>query len=247
VDRRTAIALGGLLREPDAARPRPLALVGRGVVVDAFARALLAAGGDRRALAPLAAAGPEQLRGCVAVVGCGLSRDAVRALARARRPFALSLLRGDDRYAFGTLPHVGALNAVPPLPDGSPDVDETLRRLVGRLEPDEATELAQRLPALAPLVEEVGAYRAAAAAAALALRGRPGGAITVVQARAALDAARVSGFEMGQARMPDLAIAAGAGITMREVGRRVRSRPARAGLAYAGTLAVLGLQRAVRR
>ena len=48
MDRRTAIALGGLLREPDAARPRPLALVGRGVVVDAFARALLAAGGDRR-------------------------------------------------------------------------------------------------------------------------------------------------------------------------------------------------------
>jgi len=62
VDRRTAIALGGLLREPEPARPRPLALVGRGVVVDAFARALLAAGGDRRALAPLAAAGPEQLR-----------------------------------------------------------------------------------------------------------------------------------------------------------------------------------------
>jgi hypothetical protein len=52
---------------------------------------------------------------------------------------------------------------------------------------------------------------------------------------------------MGQARMPDLAIAAGAGITLREVGRRVRSRPARAALAYAGTLAVLGLQRAVRR
>ena len=58
-------------------------------MVDAFARALLAGGGDRRALAPLAAAGPDQLRGCVAVIACGLSRDAVRALARARRPFVV--------------------------------------------------------------------------------------------------------------------------------------------------------------
>lgn len=247
MDRRTAIALGGLLREPDAARPRPLALVGRGVVVDAFARALLAAGGDRRALAPLAAAGPEQLRGCVAVIGCGLSREGARTIARARRPFVLSLLRGDDRYAFGTLPHVGALNAVPPLADGAPDIDETLRRLVTRLDPDDAIELARRLPVLAALVEEVGAYRAAGTAALLALRGRPSGAITLLQARAAVDAARVSGLDAGQARVPDVAIAAGAGIALREAGRRVRSRPARAALAYAGTLTVLGLQRAIRR
>jgi len=217
------------------------------VVVDAFARALLGAGGDRRALAPLAAAGPEQLRGCVGVIGCGLSREAVRGLARARRPFALSLLRGDDRYAFGTLPHVGALNAVPPLADGSPDVDETLRRLVGRLELEDAVELSRRLPALAPLVEEVVGYRAAAVAAALALRNRPGAAITLVQARAAIGAARVSGLAGGTARMPDLAMAAGAGMVLREAGRRVPSRLARAALAYGGTLTVLGLQRAVRR
>src|SRR4051794_10203349 len=73
MDRRTVRGLGELLRDPAPTRRRPLALVGRGVVVDAFARALLANGGDRRALAPLAAAGPEQLRGCVAVIACGQS------------------------------------------------------------------------------------------------------------------------------------------------------------------------------
>ena len=147
----------------------------------------------------------------------------------------------------GRCPHVGALNAVPPLADGAPDVDETLRRLVARLDPDDAIELARRLPVLAALVEEVGAYRAAGTAALLALRGRPGSAITLVQARAAVDAARVSGLAAGQARVPDVAIAAGAGIALREAGRRITSRPARAALAYAGTLTVLGLQRAVRR
>jgi len=247
MDRRLVMGLAQLLQEPAEARPRPLALVGRGVVVDAFARALLAAGGDRRALAPLAAAGPEQLRGCLGVIGCGLSRDAARTVARARRPFALSLLRGDDRYAFGTLPHVGALNAVPPLADGTPDVDETLRRLVGRLDLEDAIELSGRLPALAPLVEEVIAYRAAGVAAMLALRDRPGTAIMLGQARAAIGAARVSGLEPGTARMPDIAVAAGAGMVLREAGRRIPSRLARAALAYGGTLAVLGLQRAVRR
>ena len=146
MDRRTVRGLGELLREPAPARPRPLALVGRGVVVDAFARALLAGGGDRRALAPLAAAGPDQLRGCVAVIACGLSRDAIRSLARARRPFVVVLLRGDDRYAWGTLPGVGAANAIPPLADGSPDIDTALRRLAARLVPDDAASSLSACP-----------------------------------------------------------------------------------------------------
>src|SRR3954470_3859893 len=182
MDRRTVFGLAHLLQADEPAS-RPLALVGRGVVVDAFARALLAEGGDRRALAPLPAAGPEQLRGCVAVIGCGLSRDAVRAIARARRPVVLSLLRGDDRYGYGTLPHVGALNALPPHRDGTPDIDGALRRLAARLEPEDAVALARRLPALAPLIEDAFAGRTAGVAAALALRGRPAGAITLLQAR----------------------------------------------------------------
>ena len=137
---------------------------------------------------------------------------------------------------------------MPPLADGAPDIDETLRRLVARLDPDDAIELARRLPALAALVEEVGAYRAAGTAALLALRGRPGCAITLVQARAAVDAARVSGLAAGQARVPDVAIAAGAGIAPAG-GGPAHHIAARRGqrCAYAGTLAVLGLQRAVRR
>jgi hypothetical protein len=246
VDRRTVMGLAQLLQEQEPA-PRPLALVGRGVVVDAFARALLVGGGDRRALAPLPAAGPDQLRACIAVVGCGLSRDSVRAIVRARRPVVLSLLRGDDRYAFGTLPRVGALNAVPPAADGSPDIEGTLRRLAARLDPEDAVDLAQRLPALAPLIEEAFAARAANVAAALALRGRPGGAITLLQARTAVVSARLAGLEGGQARLPDLAVAAGAGILLREAGRRLPSRLGRAALAYGGTHAVLAVQRAVRR
>ena len=247
MDRRTVRALGELLRDPAPTRPRPLALVGRGVVVDAFARALLAGGGDRRALAPLAAAGPEQLRGCVAVIACGLSRDAVRALARARRPFVVSLLRGDDRYAWGTLPGVGAANAIPPLADGSPDIETAIRRLAARLQPDEAIELASRLPVFAPLVEAEHAAAAARMAALLALRGRPGGAITVLQARAAVGAARAAGLPGGAARMADVAFSAGAGMALREAGRRVPSRLERAAVAYGGTLLVLAAQRSVRR
>jgi hypothetical protein len=246
MDRRTVFGLAQLLQAEEPAA-RPLALVGRGGVVDAFARALLQDGGDRRALAPLPAAGPDQLRGCIAVIGCGLSRDAVRSIARARRPVVLSLLRGDDRYGFGTLPHIGARNALPPAADGTPDIDGTLRRLAARLEPEDAVELAQRLPALAPLIEQAFAARTAAVAAAFALRGRPGGAITLLQARTAVVSARLAGLEGGQARLPDLAIAAGAGILLREAGRRLPSRLGRAALTYGGTHAVLAVQRAVRR
>jgi hypothetical protein len=247
MDRRTVRGLGELLRDPAPSHRRPLALVGRGVVVDAFARALLAGGGDRRALAPLAAAGPEQLRSCVAVIACGLSRDAVRALARARRPFVVVLLRGDDRYAWGTLPGVGAANAIPPLADGSPDIDTALRRLAARLDHDDAVELATRLPVLAPLIETEHAAAAARRAALLALGGRTGGAITVTQARATVAGARVAGLPGGAARIADVVVTAGAGILLREAGRRVPSRLGRAAIAYAGTLVVLGLQRGVRR
>ena len=147
-------------------------------MVDAFARALLAGGGDRRALAPLAAAGPDQLRGCVAVIACGLSRDAVRSLARARRPFVVALLRGDDRYAWGTLPGVGAANAIPPLADGSPDIDTALRRLAARLEPDDAVELATACRCSRRWSRPSTPPAAARWAALLALRGRSSGAIT---------------------------------------------------------------------
>jgi len=247
MDRRTVRGLGELLRDSAPGRPRPLALVGRGVVVDAFARALLAGGGDRRALAPLAAAGPDQLHGCVAVIACGLSRDAVRALARARRPFVVALLRGDDRYAWGALPGVGAANAIPPLADGSPDIDTALRRLAARLSPDEAVELATRLPVFAPLVETEHAAAVARLAALLALRGRSSGAMTLLQARAAVTGARAAGLPGGTARMADVALAAGAALALREAGRRVPSRLGRAAIAYAGTLVVLGVQRGVRR
>ncbi len=245
--RRTVRGLGELLRDPAPARPRPLALVGRGVVVDAFARALLANGGDRRALAPLAAAGPEQLRGCVAVIACGLSRDAVRALARARRPFVVALLRGDDRYAWGTLPGVGAANAIPPLADGSPDIDTALHRLAARLGPEDAVEVATRLPVFAPLIETEHAAAAARLAALMALRGRRSGALTLLQARTSVTAARAAGLPGGAARMADVAGAVGAGLALREAGRRVPSRLERAAIAYAGTLLVLGVQRGVRR
>ncbi len=247
MDRRTVRGLGELLRDPAPSRPRPLALVGRGVVVDAFARALLAEGADRRALAPLAAAGPDQLRGCVAVIACGLSRDAIRSLARARRPFVVALLRGDDRYAWGALPGVGAANAIPPLADGSPDVEAVLRRLAARLDPDDAVELGLRLPVLVPLIESEHASAAARRAALLALRGRRGGTMTVTQARAAVTGARVAGLPPGAARLPDVAITAGAGMLLREAGRRVQWRLGRAAIAYAGTLVVLGVQRGVRR
>ena len=77
------------------------------------------------------------------MIACGLSRDAVRTLARARRPFVVALLRGDDRYAWGTLPASAPPMPIPPLADGSPDIDTALRRLAARLEPDDAIELAR--------------------------------------------------------------------------------------------------------
>ena len=76
----------------------------------------------------------------------------------------------------------------------------------------------------APLVETEHAAAAARLAALLALRGRPSGAITVVQARAAVSAARAAGLPGGAARMADVAFAAGAGMALREAGRRVPSR-----------------------
>lgn len=247
MDRRTAMGLAELLREEPELPPRPLALVGRGVVVDTFARALLTAGGDRRALAPLPAAGPDQLRGCIAVIACGLSRDAVRSLARARRPIVVSLLRGDDRYAWGVLPGIGAANAVPPLRDGTPDIAEVLRRLAARLDTADALELAARLPVLRPQLEDASDGAAARLAALLALRGRPGGAITILQARTAVANARIAGLAGGQSRLPDIAFAAAAGLALREAGRRLPTRFERAALAYTGTLAVLRAQRNVRR
>jgi hypothetical protein len=69
----------------------------------------------------------------------------------------------------------------------------------------------------------------------------------VIQARTAVTAARVAGLPAGAPRLPDVALTAGAGILLREAGRRVPSRLGRAALAYAGTLVVLGMQRGVRR
>ena len=59
--------------------------------------------------------------------------------------------------------------------------------------------------------------------------------------------ARVAGLPPGAARLADVAVSTGAGLVLREAGRRIPSRLGRAAIAYAGTLVVLGLQRGVRR
>jgi hypothetical protein len=99
----------------------------------------------------------------------------------------------------------------------------------------------------APLVESEHAAAAARLAALLALRGRSSGALTLLQARTAVTAARAAGLPGGAARMADVAFAAGAGLALREAGRRVPSRLERAAIAYGGTLLVLAAQRSVRR
>jgi hypothetical protein len=63
----------------------------------------------------------------------------------------------------------------------------------------------------------------------------------------AVTGARVAGLPGGAARIADVIVTAGAGIVLREAGRRVPSRLGRAAIAYAGTLVVLGVQRGVRR
>ncbi len=245
MDRRHAFALLRLVQDDDEPPRRPLALVGRGAFVDAFARTLLAGGGDRRALAPLPAAAPAELAGCAAVVACGLSLAQARLVAAARRPWVAALAPGDDRHLFGALPHLGAWNAVPPLDDGTPDVATALARLAARLERLDAVVLAQRLPALVPATTRAREAVAARRAGGLALAGRPGGSITLTQALALIDDARSRGSAAGPARLPEIATAIGAGLLAREAGRRLPSRFVRAALAYGVTRAVLRCSRAM--
>ncbi len=124
------LALARLIRD-DAGRPQPgpLALLGPPGALDRVAARLLAGGGDRRALAPLGRADRGLLASCSAVVACNLPLDEARRVAHAKRPTLLLVPFGQDRYVYGSLPRVGAENALPALPDGAPDLDGMIARL----------------------------------------------------------------------------------------------------------------------
>jgi hypothetical protein len=240
------IALARLVRD-DAERPQPgpLALLGPPGALDRVAARLLAGGGDRRALAPLGRADRALLASCSAVVACNLPLDEARRVAHAKRPTLLLVPFGQDRYVYGSLPRVGAENALPALPDGAPDLDGMIARLAVVLGED-GPALAARLPALRPYVREHQLGAAASRAATVALFGRrhrsASPALTVLQARHALASARAHGLdEDSRERAAEVAAVVGAGVLLRRAGRRasvVSPRLGAAAVAYAGTLAI---------
>lgn len=240
------LALARLVRDdPDRPLPGPLALLGPPGALDRVAARLLAGGGDRRALAPLGRADRALLASCSAVIACNLPLDEARRVAHAKRPTLLLVPFGQDRYVYGSLPRVGAENALPALPDGAPDLEAMVARLAAVLDED-GPALAARLPALLPAVREHGLGAAAARAATTALLGRrhrsAGPALTLLQARHALASARAHGLdEDTRARAAEVAAVVGAGVLLRRAGRRARRvspRLGAAGVAYAGTLAI---------
>ena len=222
-------ALRLLQAEESAAPMRPVALVGRGSVVDAVAAALLAGGGDRRALAPLPAAGPDQLRRCLAVVACNLSLEQARLVARAHRPWIALLPPGDDRYAFGALPRLGALSAIPPSGSGAPAVETALDRLVAVLDPDDAVALGRRLPALVSRIEARFDATTAVAAAIAATTGAPAAAVAIAAARTTARGARLTGGD------PRPAAAITGGLVLAALARDL-PRPLRGALAAAAAI-----------
>jgi hypothetical protein len=167
------------------------------------------------------------------VIACDLDVARLRLVGHARRPWVAVLGAGQDRYAVGTLPFLGAQNAVR---TGT----EALERLVRVLDPEEAAALAEQLPALRPLLSEsleLGAGTDAALAGAL---GRPD-LIAVAAGRAMLADARAHAVEDPRRRVAALAAAAVAGYAaMRAPGGRV-------GRAAAGYGAAVALVQAAHR
>jgi hypothetical protein len=180
------------------------------------------------------------------VIACGLSLDGCRSVARAHRPWVALLNPTDDRYAFGALPRLGALAALPPLPDAQPDVHGAIATIIARLDADDAATLAARLPVLARPVAAQLAGATARRAAAIALVGGPGAAMTVAQARTTLAQARLEGLPGGHERIGEVAAVAATALGLASFGRR-SGRPTRAVIAYGGTWAALAAAAAVRR
>lgn len=154
-----------------SALSHPIGLVGNGLHVDAVARALLRDGGDRRALAPLLRAERATAARCALIVACGVPESELRRLARLRVPLVAVLQPGQDRYAVGAIPGLGATRAIPPQADGRLDGD-ALRVAVARaVDVATADALAARLPGLRPHVERRAIARVVRVVAASAVRG----------------------------------------------------------------------------
>jgi hypothetical protein len=207
--------LAGLLQqEPVAARP--LALVGRRALVDALAARLLADGGERRALAPLDRPVVSELRRCCAVVACGLDLERARLVPRARRPWVAVAADGQDRFAVGALPFLGAENVVA-------DVADVPFRLVRVLDAEEAAVLATRLPALRPLLTARLEDETARRAGITAALGRPS-LLAVPVARAMMADAHAHGDEDPRRRAAAVAAAAVVGEAVERAGLGVLGR-----------------------
>src|SRR5262245_38862199 len=210
------LALARLVRD-DAGRPLPgpLALLGPPGALDRVAARLLAGGGDRRALAPLGRADRALLASCAAVVACNLPLDEARRVTHAKRPTLLLVPFGQDRFVYGSLPRVGAENALPALPDGAPDLEGMVTRLAVVLG-DDGPALAARLPALLPYVRAYHAGAGAARAAATALlrsRHMSDRALAMLDAQHALASARAHARdEDPRARAAEVAAVVGAGV-----------------------------------
>lgn len=220
-------------RERD--EPARVALVGRPWDVDAVAAALLADGGDRRALVPLPRPEPSLLHGMTAVVLAAARLEEARRATRAHRPLVAALPPRGDRHAFAALPRLGHDGLVDPLPDGAVDVAGVLAALARRLPADELAALAGRLPALAPFADRALARRAAARAAIAALGAGPLAAAAAVAGPAGgLDALRGTGDADGPAAGTTALVTAGAALVAGAIPAR---RPLRAALVYAAVAA----------
>jgi hypothetical protein len=225
-------ALVGLLAQ-DGRPPRPIALVGRRALVDDLAARILAGGGERRLLAPLDRPVVSELRRCSAVVACDLDMARLRLVGHARRPWVAVLGPGQDRYAVGALPFLGALNAVP-------DPAAAFVRLVRVLEQDDAAALAEQLPALRQLLSDRLELEAGTDAALVAALGQPE-LLAVPAGRAMLADARAHGQEDPRRRALALAAAVLAG------GAALRAPGGAVGRAAAGYAATVGLIQAAHR
>ena len=183
-----------------------------------------------------------------AVIACNLPLDEARRVAHAKRPTLLLVPSGQDRYAYGALPRVGAENALPALPDGAPDLDGLVARLAAVLRPTTPPRSRPGCRRCRRRVREHGLGGAASAGGdrsrALTRGSRSAGpALTLLQARHALRVRarlRARRRRPGARRRRSPAWSAPASL-LRRAGQRARAVSPRLGaaaVAYAGTLAI---------
>jgi uncharacterized protein (DUF697 family) len=195
--------------------------------------------------------GPDGAAAYVRVLADAPSPEDEAALARAHRARVPSVVLARKRFV---VPFVLAEDVLVVPPGQGFPVDDVTRAIARRLGM-RSTPLAARVPALRPAVCDwlVTAFsrKNALIAGAVFLPGVDFPALTLNQMRMVLRIASAHGKEMSNERMPELLAVLGGGLALRAIGRELLDRvpvarwAVRAGVAYAGTLALGEVSRRV--